>query len=321
MPGWIPLAETAWVSQMIKWDTTTCGGGLRWQKFELNKGYGYKNSISNGAFFLMGARLARYTKNETKAEWAEKVWDWTQDVGFLTPEWEILDGAGADNGHNCTNMDRNQRWSYNAGIYLAGAATMYNYTNGAEIWKIRVDNLLSNVFKFFFYPDNLIMFEPICEPFWGGQACNTDQKSFKAYLARFLTTTREMAPYTAPLIRDRLRISAVAAAAHCSNLADQNTCGLRWYSPEPAGNTSVGLGEQLAALEVVQSMMTDHGAKPAVDKNEGTSESDPDAGTKPLIKLDLYDRPTTTGDKVGAGILTAFVIIVFSGLTYWLVAP
>lgn len=125
-PGWIPLAEAAWVSQMEKWDTEFCGGGLRWQKFTYNKGYDYKNSISNGAFFLIGARLARYTKNETKAQWAEKAWDWTQSVGFLTPEWEVLDGANADT-YNCSNPDRNQRWSYNAGVYLAGAATMYNY--------------------------------------------------------------------------------------------------------------------------------------------------------------------------------------------------
>lgn len=165
------------------------------------------------------------------------------------------------------------------------------------------------------------MYEPICEPYWMGTACNTDQKSFKAYLSRFLSTTREMAPYTAPRISERLRISAVAAAKHCSNLDDQNTCGLRWYSPEPTGNTSWGLGQQLAALEVVQNIMMDHGAKTAVDKDRGTSKSDPNAGTKKKIELDLYDRPTTTGDRAGAGILTAFVVIAFSGMTYWLIAP
>ncbi|ODQ76852.1 hypothetical protein LIPSTDRAFT_102095 [Lipomyces starkeyi NRRL Y-11557] len=34
-----------------RWDTSTCNGGLRWQIFESNSGYDYKNTISNAGLF------------------------------------------------------------------------------------------------------------------------------------------------------------------------------------------------------------------------------------------------------------------------------
>ena len=47
-PQWLALAQAVFNSQAVRWDPTTCGGGLRWQIFTWNKGYGYKNTISNG---------------------------------------------------------------------------------------------------------------------------------------------------------------------------------------------------------------------------------------------------------------------------------
>jgi mannan endo-1,6-alpha-mannosidase len=56
-PQWLALAQAVFNTQATRWDTTTCGGGLRWQIFTFNQGYNYKNSISNGIFFNLGARL------------------------------------------------------------------------------------------------------------------------------------------------------------------------------------------------------------------------------------------------------------------------
>lgn len=68
--SWIQLTENLWNTQVYRWDTSSCGGGLRWQIFPSNKGYDYKNSISNGAFFQLSARLARFTGNQTYLDWA-----------------------------------------------------------------------------------------------------------------------------------------------------------------------------------------------------------------------------------------------------------
>lgn len=125
-PQWLALAQGVFNTQAIQYDVEplTCGGGLRWQIFRFNAGYNYKNAISNGCFFNLGARLARYTKNETYLDWAEKTYQWCEDIGLITADYAIFDGT--DENKNCSDFDHN-RWSYNVGVFLLGAANMYNY--------------------------------------------------------------------------------------------------------------------------------------------------------------------------------------------------
>jgi hypothetical protein len=123
-PQWLALAQAVFNTQVLRWNTRTCGGGLKWQIFTFNAGYNYKNTISNGCFFNLGARLALYTQNETYANWAEKSWDWMLGAGLVSASWEVFDGSGDDD--NCASINGAQ-WSYNAGILLAAAATMFNY--------------------------------------------------------------------------------------------------------------------------------------------------------------------------------------------------
>lgn len=123
-PQWLELVQAVYNSQVPLWDSETCGGGLRWQKFQFNKGYNYKNSISNGCFINIAARLALYTKNDTYAEQAIKHWDWMDKVGLISPTYQIFDGT--DVVKNCTELSHIQ-WTYNNGVLLGGAAAMYNY--------------------------------------------------------------------------------------------------------------------------------------------------------------------------------------------------
>lgn len=122
-PQWLALAQAVFNRQAARWDTQTCGGGLRWQIFSFNKGYNYKNSISNGCFINLGARLGAYTGNTTYFEYVDKVWDWMDEVGLISPSYQIFDGT--DVTINCTQLDHVQ-WSYNGGVMLLAAATMWN---------------------------------------------------------------------------------------------------------------------------------------------------------------------------------------------------
>ena len=125
-PQWLALAQAVFNSQALRWDMTSCAGGLKWQIFSFNGGYHYKNSISNGCFFNIGARLAVYTGNQTYADWAEKTWDWVNRVGLMSPRYEVYDGTTDSN--NCSDLNHIQ-WTYNAGVYLLGAANMYAYVS------------------------------------------------------------------------------------------------------------------------------------------------------------------------------------------------
>jgi mannan endo-1,6-alpha-mannosidase len=80
-PQWLALAQAVFNEQATRWDAQNCGGGLRWQIYPTNNGYTYKNSIANGCMFHVGARLARYTANDSYVTFAEKHYDWLEKIG------------------------------------------------------------------------------------------------------------------------------------------------------------------------------------------------------------------------------------------------
>ncbi|KAL1652244.1 hypothetical protein SLS58_000371 [Diplodia intermedia] len=284
--AWLDLAVNTFNTQAARWDMATCNGGLRWQVYASNNGYTYKNSISNGGLFQLAARLHRYTGNATYADWATKVWDWSVGVGAVNAQsYDIYDGAGVD--QNCTQFDKTQ-WSYNVAMYLYGAAAMYNGTDGAAPWDAHTKGLLDNAARNFFSPPagnaTGVAFEAACEAL---DTCNTDQLSFKAYLARWLAKTSVLAPdvdngTALPL----LRASALGAAAACS--ADGTSCGYRWDTNSYDGKA--GVGPQLAAMEVMQALLVASAPAPATQA-EGGESSVAAAGT-PSTPLPVA-TPTT----------------------------
>lgn len=124
-PQWLALAQAVFNTQANPdRHDTLCGGGLHWQIPRVNKGYNYKNSIANGCFFNLGARLYRYTGNTTYSDWAIKTWDWMEGVGFIdNATYAIYDGAITDT--HCKEINRAE-FSYNNGVFAQGAAFMYN---------------------------------------------------------------------------------------------------------------------------------------------------------------------------------------------------
>uniref|UniRef100_A0A093XHA2 Mannan endo-1,6-alpha-mannosidase n=1 Tax=Talaromyces marneffei PM1 TaxID=1077442 RepID=A0A093XHA2_TALMA len=318
-PQWLALAQAVFNSQALRWDLTSCGGGLRWQIFTWNNGFGYKNTISNGGFFNIASRLAKYTGNHTYADWADKSWQWIVDVGFLTPEYRFWDGA--DDATDCNSYNQIE-WTYNSGVYLLGAANMYNYTNGSDIWRDRVLEILNATKVFFSTDPENVMYERACETVG---TCQVDQRSFKAYFSRWMAATTQMAPFTYDIIMPRLRASALAAAKTCTGGPNGTSCGLRWTDQEWDG--SRGLGEQMSALEVVQSNLIHEVAPPVTDANGGTSIGNPAAGSGPNGGgsvsqgglSDVRTREISTADRAGAGVLTTLFLAAVVGCTGWLV--
>ena len=92
------------------------------QTRSFNDGFNYKNSASNGQFFLLAARLADLTGNATYAEWANKVYSWTTDVGLVTDDHHVFDGT--DDSKNCSEVNQIQ-WTSNHAEFTEGAALMY----------------------------------------------------------------------------------------------------------------------------------------------------------------------------------------------------
>jgi mannan endo-1,6-alpha-mannosidase len=318
-PQWLALAQAVFNLMAANWDTSTCNGGLRWQIFQFNKGYNYKNSISNGCLFHLAARLARYTGNDTYATWANTTWNWMLDVGIsnqnasnsglMSSDYSIVDGADVP---NCTDPDMIQ-WSYNNGQFLSGCAYLYNYTNGDSFWKEKLDKLLSNALTKFFTSGANILYEPACEV---TRTCNTDQTSFKGYLAEYLAYVTQMAPYTASQIYSYLATSATAAGATCSGTGASMVCSLQWTTGKYDG-TVKAVGEQLSVLNVLNANLVKYVNPPVTNNTGGTSQGDPNAGTSSGSSAVGTVSPATTGDKALAGVLTGTTAILL-GLGGWL---
>ncbi|KAJ8101672.1 glycosyl hydrolase family 76-domain-containing protein [Lipomyces tetrasporus] len=307
-PQWLALAQAVFNSIALVWDPLTCSGGVRWQKFVFNNGYDYKNSISNGVLFQLGARLQRYTKNETYGEWADKVWDWQSTVGLIDSATSYVYDGG-DVGDNCQVLNRIQ-WTYNMGIFMAGAAYMYNYTE-SDTWKTRLDNLITTL-NVFLYSDTNIIYEPACEP---SESCNVDQQSFKAYISRWMASTIQLAPYTYDTLFPILTTSATAAISTCNGGSDGVTCGYSWLAGTYDGK--YGLGEQMAALEVLQSQLLPFSVTPYTDDTGGSSAGNPSAGTG-LVSSELSKEASTTGDRAGAWVITALLSAIAILISIWM---
>lgn len=315
--AWLTLAQAVFNTMQARWDHNDCHGGLRWQIFQWNSGYDYKNSVSNGCLFNIAARLARYTGNDSYADWAEKVWDWmvgTNLIGSQSDDYLfVYDGVSVDD--NCSKVVKLQ-WSYNQGLFLLGAAFLYNYTEDS-VWLDRTLKLLNGAVVFF-NSSNEIMYEAACQNGKGGQgtgSCNQDQRSFKAYFSRFLGLTAIMVPQTSDKIMNWLQKSAVAAAESCSGGTDGHTCGINWFVGKWDG--VYGLGEQMCALEVMTALRVHDRPPPYTAHNGGSSKGNPSGGYG-NEGINVKPLSIGTGDKAGAGIITAVIGVSIVGATAWL---
>ncbi|KAF3031973.1 hydrolase 76 protein [Didymella heteroderae] len=307
-PSWLSLAQAVFNTQKSRWDETTCGGGLRWQIFFFNDGYDYKNTISNGCFFNIAARLYKYLGDDTYSQWAERIWDWETSVGLITRDHYFFDGAWATD--NCTSFDYKQ-WTYNAGVHLAGAAAMWNVTQ-SDVWRNRLEKTIEGLGVFF---HENVMIEVTCEI---RGTCNVDQRSFKAYLARWMGYTAIVAPWTRDLIVPRLRGSAIAAAAQCTNGTSKTSCNLYWATGEKHDG-SFGVGEQMAALEVILNLLYPTVAGPVTHDSGGISHSQPDAGIDPTHHSFPRDS-VRLSDKIGGSALTIMVLVGTVAGAWWMLS-
>lgn len=313
-PQWLYLAQAVFNTMSLRWDgSDACEGGLRWQIFQWNSGYDYKNAVSNGAFYHLAARLARYTGNSTYVEWATKIWDWMEKESIIdgnTNYLLVFDGVHLDGqAGNCSRVSSLQ-WSYNAGLLLSGAAYLFDHTQD-PMWEDRMYRLLTGLSAFF--KDN-VMFEAACQP---AGVCNNDQRSFKAYLSRFLGLTAQLHPGTRETINAYLRHSAINAAASCTGGYDGVTCGLNWHLGYY--DNKYGLGEQMSALEVIQNLLYNFVAKPLTAVDGGNSTGDGNAGMDKLRSKTQKSLVIRSKDKAGASFVTVFAGLSMIGLSLWTV--
>ena len=189
------------------------------------------------------------------------------------------------------------------------------------MWQERTEALLNRTIAVFF-PKG-IAYEVACEA--ALVHCTIDMLSYKAYLVRWLAAATKVAPFTTEAVTGVLKTSAAAAALQCSgspaDYPNGRMCGLSWSKGADWDGTS-GVGQEMAALEAIQSNLITQSRAPLTNTTGGTSQGDPTAGINdPSAQNPTAMTPATTSDKAGAGIVTAlFLVTVVGGLT-WLSLP
>ncbi|OAA55044.1 cell wall glycosyl hydrolase [Niveomyces insectorum RCEF 264] len=282
MPSWLQLGINLWNNMAGRWNTSKCDGGLTWQIYASNyNGINYKNSVSNGGFFQLSARLARLTGNETYVDWAVKVWDWTVNVGLIDGAYNVYDGT--DSTTDCTDINT-LSFSYANGIYLYGAAVMANHT-GLASWTNHATKLFTAAQAFFspFANATNIMWEHACE---GVGTCDTDMKSFKGYLSRFMVSSSLLLPSLAPN---------------------------KWYVGGFDG--SVGLGQEMSALETIQGLLVLH--DDVLDPNGNNRIAPTAASTTSAAPAPSQSKKSGASRSMRATDLCWVVLGVFSSLFVW----
>lgn len=160
------------------------------------------------------------------------------------------------------------------------------------------------------------MVEIACEPY---NTCDTDNWSFKAYLSRWMAATTKLAPWTYDIVIEKIRASAAAAALQCSGGQSGTLCGMKWTDGAKYDGTT-GVGQQMSALEVIQSLLISRVAAPVTNSTGGTSKGDPAAGSGGTFDPTLPQGPIQKKDRVGAGFLTTLVIVSGLGSAWWMIA-
>ncbi|OAA55369.1 Mannan endo-1,6-alpha-mannosidase [Cordyceps fumosorosea ARSEF 2679] len=307
-PQWLAGGQAVFNEYVARWreEDGLCGGGLRWQVYSFLSGYDYKNSIANGCFFNVAARLARFTGNDTYAEWAAKIYEWEVGIGLITADYEVYDGIEVKDAERaCRNIHAAQ-FSYNAGVWLAGSAAMYDYTKN-DTWKTRIDGLLNFTTNMFVSTEGGHLWEPPCEQQPTG--CDQNQVSFKGYLIRFLSFTAKLAPWTADGIAKIVRQAATDAVAVCTGPQnegypgpDGTGCGFSYLSPTKYDGKT-GVGQQMNAMAAVYYNLLADAKPPATGEDRGTSKGNPNAGSNQAQPLP-EPRAIVASDRAGAAILT-----------------
>jgi hypothetical protein len=135
-----------------------------------------------------------------------------------------------------------------------------------------VRGLLNAIIQVFF--PNGIAFELACEADF--LSCTIDELSFKAFLISGMAAATKLAPFIYDTVKAVLATSAQGAALQCSGspVGDENhendsMCGFHWN--DSVWDGSSGVGQEMAALQVIQSNLIQQAKAPLTEATGGTS--------------------------------------------------
>ncbi|PWY68483.1 hypothetical protein BO70DRAFT_366148 [Aspergillus heteromorphus CBS 117.55] len=232
---WEVLAGNAAGTMQSLWAfAQTCSGGLIFSQQNTS----FKDAFSNGEYFQLSSRLAYLTHGNDQGTYstsAATVWDWSVTNQLVNEtDWTMnFVTMNSTNGQNCTAGPNQMLWTYQYGLYMSGAAYMYEVT-GIKEWKTRAEGLLNKSIELFFKKRVMV------EGGWilgnsaevGGYYIDDNTEySFRGLFITCLVSVARLIPETVDTIVPLLETTAKAAAKQCSGTANSTVCGSDWTDP------------------------------------------------------------------------------------------
>ncbi|KAI9009812.1 glycosyl hydrolase family 76-domain-containing protein [Gaertneriomyces semiglobifer] len=278
-----------------QWSDATCNGGIYWSRDrQAARGAEYKSVITHGETITLSARLYKATKQQAYLQWGDILFRWLKDSGFVTANYEVLDGADAP----CTTKDTKQ-WSYNAGMLLAGLSAMYEASQQQSYLDEAHNLFRASVTRF---TKNNVVYEPLCDQ--APQICGRDTPAFKPQYVKGLRELHRVTPDAAIKQQVQTVIDATVAAA-AANCGDDWWCSKDW---DVTGTPGRDFYNQYPTAELLVAAAAVHGGETdAANKGQGGLASLP---SKPAA-----DGGKKTENSAAGGAKATGALVVLAGVT------
>ncbi|KAF2713749.1 glycoside hydrolase family 76 protein, partial [Pleomassaria siparia CBS 279.74] len=262
-PSFEELAINVFSSQVHRWDSKSCTGGLRKLVADTNNSKEFvKNASENSQFFLLAARLSKLTNNKVFTLWADRQFKWAQDTGMIGKEFQVYDTMSEK-----SHVSHDGSSNFNLGHWLEGVAVMYSNNkleDKKKDWEVRVNSLVATTKtnpKLKGMPS-----KPETAPYELISSSNLNIANALQY-AHSIAHTVHLAPFTSDRLYPGVSAAAEAAAKVCGPKTfetDGNkseikmACKADWRPDGPVRDHKDDDGTSVstaAALEIIQGLL------------------------------------------------------------------
>ncbi|PVI00707.1 glycoside hydrolase family 76 protein [Periconia macrospinosa] len=288
---WIDLTMGVFNALARRWtsEESICRGGLlagpgslQQEKNPSNADLLGKSAFSNANFFLLSARLALYSGDQTFVTWAEKIWEWIEMQLVEKKDWTVDDAeihfTEDHSAGECSKKDSAWFRGYrDRALLIEGLSVMYNVTSNSSDskWSAPLasfinatcsDNSECRPSSSSFENTTTDYIIRGCESGATGQ-CPFDNRSIKGPWIRALSRAAYLAPSLTEKIHKIVGASAAGAASKCRKTNGTDVgCDVLWGKTcnTPDGfckdqklptMEAGGLGEVHSSLQAVQGVL------------------------------------------------------------------